>query len=277
MFPLRDNIPPRTFPFVNYTIIAICALVFLVQVASQEEGQAIVEKFGMIPARITNPDEPVMIRELVLVRTQWGVERQERLHQAAEPPIPAWMTLLTCIFLHGGWMHILGNMWFLHIFGDNVEDRLGHGMYLLFYLAAGVGASLVHLLSGPNSTLPTVGASGAIAGVMGGYFLLYPHARVLSVVPIFVFIQIIVLPAPLFLGVWFLLQFFQGTFAVGDVEAGGVAWWAHIGGFVIGIVSVLILRGVGWVRPPVEKRLPHTERPVSAFRYNRRWDDHAEY
>jgi membrane associated rhomboid family serine protease len=165
-------------------------------------------------------------------------------------------------------------MWFLHIFGDNVEDRLGHVTYLLFYLLAGLAASLVHLVSGPNSTIPTVGASGAIAGVMGGYFVLYPHSRVLAAVPIFVFIQILVLPAPLFLGVWFLLQFFQGSFAIGGMEAGGVAWWAHVGGFVAGVVMVLGARMLGFARPPVEQRLPHTEQPFGTYRYHRNWNDH---
>src|SRR5688500_16587571 len=167
MFPIRDNIPSRTFPVVNYTLIAVCVIVFLWQMASQQEEQTIVEKYGMIPARVTNPGQPVTVRERVLVQTQRGIDVVERPHQADEPPFPAWLTLLTCIFLHGGWMHMLGNMWFLHIFGDNVEDRLGHVGYLLFYLGAGLAASLVHLVSGPSSTIPTVGASGAIAGVMG--------------------------------------------------------------------------------------------------------------
>jgi membrane associated rhomboid family serine protease len=274
MFPIRDNIPSRTFPIVNWSLIAACSAVFLLQIGSAEEGQTIVEQYGMIPARVTNPDQPVMIRELVAVQTPLGIEGRERLHPAAEPPIPAWLTLLTCIFLHGGWMHILGNMWFLHIFGDNVEDRLGHVGYLVFYLVAGVAASLVHLVSGPNSTIPTVGASGAIAGVMGGYFVLYPHARVLTVVPIIIFLQIIVLPAPLFLGVWFLLQFFQGSFSIDGVEAGGVAWWAHVGGFVAGLAIVLTVRALGMASPPVERRLPHTESPFGAYRYHRNWDDH---
>jgi membrane associated rhomboid family serine protease len=255
-------------------LIAACALVFFVQLSSDEEGQAFVEKFGMIPARVTHPDRPVEITEIIPVQTPVGVRAGERKRVAAEASIPPWLTLLTCIFLHGGWMHILGNMWFLHIFGDNVEDRLGHVGYLFFYLLAGLAASLVHLLSGPNSTIPTVGASGAIAGVMGGYFVLYPHSRVLAVVPIVIFIQILVLPAPLFLGVWFLLQFFQGSFSIGDMEAGGVAWWAHVGGFVAGVVMVLALKAMGFCTPPVEQRLPHTESPFGAYRYRRNWNDH---
>src|SRR5262249_34301990 len=152
--------------------------------------------------------------------------------EAPEPAISPWWTLLTCMFLHGGWLHIIGNMWFLYIFGDNVEDRLGHFGYALFYLGSGVFASLTHLLTNASSTVPTLGASGAIAGVMGAYMVLYPHARVLTLIPIFYFIQILLLPAPLFLGIWFLIQAFQGTFAITSAKEGaGVAWWAHIGGF----------------------------------------------
>ena len=269
MFPLRDNIPSRTFAFVNYAMIGLCTLVFLAQLASQKDGQeTVVEQYGMIPARVLNPAEPVVLRDYEPVQTPRGIRLVERRRIAAEPPIPAWTTLLTCIFLHGGWLHFLGNMWFLHIFGDNVEDRIGHLGYLLFYLAAGVAASGVHLATNMGSTLPTVGASGAIAGVMGAYFVLYPHARVLSAVPIFVFIQILVLPAPLFLGVWFLLQFFQGTFSVGDTEAGGVAWWAHIGGFAVGVVAAFVLKKTHLAREPVKQVLPHTE-SVGSYRFHR--------
>ena len=146
-------------------------------------------------------------------------------------------------------MHIIGNMWMLWIFGDNVKDRLGHFWYLIFYLFCGVAASATHLLSGPDSTAPTIGASGAIAGVMGAYFVLYPRAMVLSLVPVFFFIQMVVLPAPVFLGIWFLLQFFQGTFAVTSLQNAGVAWWAHIGGFVSGLGIAWILKSQN-ITPP---------------------------
>ena len=132
--------------------------------------------------------------------------------------------------------------------GDNVEDRLGRWGYLLFYLASGVAASAAHLASDPGSTVPTIGASGAIAGVMGSYFLLYPRARVLTLVPIIYFQQFIVLPAPIFLGLWFLLQFFQGALASTSAESGGVAWWAHIGGFLAGLGVTLLLRKKGLLR-----------------------------
>lgn len=270
MLPLRDNIPARSFSFVNYLLIALSVGAFLAQQGSEgENGATVVEQFGMIPARVLNPGEPVEVHEAFQVRTRRGIEVLERSRLAAESAVPPWVTLLTCVFLHGGWLHLLGNMWFLHIFGDNVEDRLGHVGYLLFYLAAGVTASAVHLVTNSASTIPTVGASGAIAGVMGGYFVLYPHARVLTLVPIFIFIQIMVIPAPVFLGIWFLLQFFQGTFSLGSVQTGGVAWWAHIGGFVAGVVSVWLLNKAGTLRPPVDHVLPNTEN-YSGYRHQYR-------
>jgi membrane associated rhomboid family serine protease len=140
-------------------------------------------------------------------------------------------------------------MWFLHIFGDNVEDRLGHIGYFVFYLGCGVAASAAHLFTNASSTIPTIGASGAIAGVMGGYMLLYPHARVLTLVPIFFIIEIMVLPAHVFLGIWFLLQFFQGTLSISATEASGVAWWAHIGGFAAGLLALHLLRKAGALGP----------------------------
>jgi len=254
VIPLRDNIPSSTFPVVNLAIIVACTLVFLVQLADGE-GR-LVERFAMVPARVLDASVAIPVDEAVAVDTAYG-PRWVRHTRAMEPSaVPGWATLLTCTFLHGGWLHFLGNMWFLWIFGDNVEDRFGHAGYLLFYLAAGVGASLVHLASGPGSTMPTLGASGAIAGVMGAYLLLYPRARVLVLVPIFFFIQLMVFPAALFLGLWFLLQLFQGTLAIASVQAGGVAWWAHIGGFAIGVAAAWLLRGAGRLRAaPVPETL----------------------
>jgi membrane associated rhomboid family serine protease len=168
------------------------------------------------------------------------------LHYAVFP-------FFTSMFLHGGWLHLLGNMLYLYIFGDNVEDALGHVRYLLFYLACGVAASVTHLALNLDSVVPTVGASGAIAGVLGAYFLLYPKAKVLTLLPIFIFIQIVEIPAFLFLGFWFLLQFISGTVASASQNAGGVAWWAHIGGFAAGAAYTIFryrmfrrrLRGAG--------------------------------
>lgn len=268
MIPLRDNIPPRTFPFVNYLLIALCAVAFIAQLAEQSEGQGgLVERLGMIPARVFHPNEPITLREEVLARNSYG-ELQRVVRERELPPVnfSPWWTLLTCIFLHGGWMHILGNMWFLHIFGDNVEDRFGHVGYLVFYLASGIFASATHLLSAPESTVPTIGASGAIAGVMGAYCLLYPRAKVLAIVPIFVFIQTLVIPAPFFLGVWFLMQLYEGSTA--DQTGTGVAWWAHIGGFAVGFAAAWLLEKTGRTRPPVTTVLPNTER-LSHYRFRR--------
>src|SRR6185295_4203448 len=148
----------------------------------------------------------------------------------------------TAMFLHGGWLHLIGNMWYLWIFGDNIEDRLGHVTYLLFYLLCGLGAGIVHTFFNAESVLPSVGASGAIAGVLGAYVISYPFARVVTLVPIFIFVQIIEIPALIVLGFWFVMQLFTGTAALATTSAnnGGVAWWAHIGGFVIGIILVSI-------------------------------------
>jgi membrane associated rhomboid family serine protease len=162
-------------------------------------------------------------------------------------------------------MHLIGNCWFLYIFGDNVEDRLGHGLYALFYIVSGVGASAIHWAAGPDSIVPTIGASGAIAGVMGAYFLLYPHARVLSAVPIVIFLEIIVLPAYVFLGVWFVFQFLQGSLSAASSTGGGVAWWAHIGGFLVGGGGLLLLKYGGLLKSAPGHEPPR--RRVAVYRY----------
>jgi membrane associated rhomboid family serine protease len=147
------------------------------------------------------------------------------------------------MFIHGGWGHLIGNMWYLWIFGDNVEDRFGHARYLLFYLAAGIVAALVQYATNPASSLPTVGASGAIAGVLGAYAVAFPRARIVTLVPLFIFIQIMSLPALLVLGLWFVFQFFSGTLALAGAVGGGIAFWAHIGGFAFGALAMLVLGG----------------------------------
>lgn len=265
MIPLRDNIPSRSIPVVNMLVIAACALVFVWQLQDQGDDQAeMIDRYGMIPAQISHPNQPVTVREIYPVRIRGQVRLAEIERQLPAPVIPPVLTLLTCVFLHGGWMHFLGNMWFLWIFGDNVEDRFGHFGYLLFYLGCGVAASVTHYASMPDSTMPTIGASGAIAGVMGAYMYLYPRATVLSLVPIFYFIRIIVLPAPVFLGIWFLMQLLQGMGA----SASGVAWWAHIGGFVIGAAIAAVLGRTHALSPPVPERLPDTDR-ITMYRYRR--------
>jgi rhomboid family protein len=174
---------------------------------------------------------------------QFGVVPYAVAHwpQSDLPFLAIVIPYLTSMFLHGGWLHVIGNMWYLWIFGDNVEDRLGHFAFLVFYLLCGIGAGVVHTLLNVSSTVPSVGASGAIAGVLGAYLVSYPYARVLTLVPIFVFVQVIEIPAMIVLGLWFIMQFFYGTASLATTsvsQSGGVAWWAHVGGFVIGILLV---------------------------------------
>jgi membrane associated rhomboid family serine protease len=177
------------------------------------------------------------------------VRREETLPALTIPP---WMTLFTCMFLHGSLMHIIGNMWFLVIFGDNVEDRFGHVPFLLMYLLSGLAASLLQIASGPESAIPTVGASGAIAGVMGAYLLLYPHSRVVTLVPLGIIWQTMLLPGPVFLGIWFLFQFVSAAFTPADI--GGVAFWAHVGGFVAGLALAWWGKVSGWLATPTRRR-----------------------
>ncbi|MCS6858850.1 MAG: rhomboid family intramembrane serine protease [Abditibacteriales bacterium] len=211
MLPLRDNIPSRRYPFVNIALIWTNFLAFAYQLSLGDRLDDFLRLTGVVPAHFTQGTSPL-----------------------------GWYPLLTSLFLHGGWMHLLGNMLFLWIFGDNVEDRLGHLRYLFFYLVCGVGASIVHIFFNLNSTVPAIGASGAISGVLAGYLMLYPTARVATLVIFFFLIDIVELPALLFIGIWFLQQFFAGVAMLpfADAAVGGVAYWAHIGGFVVGFVCV---------------------------------------
>ncbi len=266
VIPLKDNIPSRSTPVVNYGVLVLCGVVFLLQLAAGRTS-TMVEKYGMIPARVTHPGQPLIVSEPVIVRRGVFVVQQRVERKVAEPPFSPFLTLVTCMFLHGGWIHFLGNMLFLYIFGDNVEDRLGHVGYAVFYLVTGVLAGLAHWVTAPNSVTPTIGASGAIAGVMGAYFLFYPHARVLTVIPIFFFLEFVVLPAWLMLGFWFVIQLYQGSLAGG---AGGVAWWAHIGGFAVGAGAAYALRTVGLVRKELPRVYPATGQ-FRAYRSRRPW------
>ena len=250
MIPLRDNIPSRTVPVMNYLLIAACVGVFFLQLGAPHANYD--QQYGLVPARVMHPDAKHVLSVIEQVRTPLGIREQPVNYTLPPAAVPNWLTLLSCIFLHGGLMHLLGNMWFMFIFGDNVEDRLGHVGYLLFYLVCGAAASATQLAVDPDSTMPTIGASGAIAGVMGAYFYLYPRAMVLTLVPIVFLLQMLVIPAPLFLGIWFLMQFLQ--------RMPGVAWWAHIGGFVAGLVIVIFLGRSHRTRPPVEMRRPRAER-----------------
>jgi len=213
MIPLRDNIRTRTVPFVTYVIIGANVAAFLMELSLGPNLERFIYIFGVVPQKVVfaASQEPALLPYAII-------------------------PFFTSIFLHGGWLHLLGNMLYLYIFGDNVESALGHFRYLIFYLACGVAASLAHLLANPSSNAPTIGASGAIAGVLGAYFLLFPRAKVVTLLPIFFFITFIEVPAILFLGFWFLIQFLSGSMTYGsDAASAGVAWWAHIGGFAVGV------------------------------------------
>lgn len=216
MIPIRDSIPSRTVPVVTRALILINALVFFFELALPPQArESLFYLFGVVPARFMHP------------------------HWAAAQGFPAgaYWSLVTYQFLHGGWLHIIGNMWALWIFGDNVEDAMGHGRFAGFYLLCGVLAALTQVLTQPNSTLPSIGASGAIAGVLGAYLLLYPTARIVVLLPILFFPFFFELPAVLYLGFWFLLQLFSGTRALAAPgQVGGIAFWAHVGGFVSGLL-----------------------------------------
>ena len=224
MFPIRDDQPSFSKPFVNYFIIGLNVLVFIFELTVQFQGpralDALVFQFGVVPEHF-----------------------ERALTGAPNYTIPGtFLTIFTSMFLHAGWLHIIGNMWFLWIFGDNVEDYLGHFVYLIFYLLCGVVASLAHIALNAGSTLPSVGASGAIAGIMGAYILLYPRARVLTLVVLIVFFTFWWIPAWVFLGYWFLFQFLaaNATAVSAGHQTGGVAFWAHVGGFVAGLILIKV-------------------------------------
>jgi membrane associated rhomboid family serine protease len=219
MIPIRDAIRSKNFPMVNTFIIVVNVLVFVWQLFQGPRLEEALYFFGIVPLRYSNPE----------IASQFTSIQQV-------------LPFFTSMFLHGGFLHILGNMWFLYIFGDNVEDRLGHIRYLIFYLLCGVVAGLAHLLTNWNSKIPTIGASGAISGVMGAYLLLYPRARILTLIPIFFFFQFFELPAFIFLGYWFLIQLLSAGLSPRNI--GGIAFWAHIGGFVSGLIAVKLFDAI---------------------------------
>ena len=202
MIPIRDTIKAETYPMVNLSLITINVVVFLFELSQGPALSRFVYTYGLVPARYSVPQ----------ISTHFDSGQQI-------------FSFLSFMFLHGGFLHLLGNMWILYIFGDNVEDKLGHFRYLVFYLLCGFTSGMSHLFLNWYSEIPTVGASGAIAGVMGAYFVLYPGARVLTLIPIFFFLQFVEIPAFLFLGLWFVFQFLSA--AVSSGQEGGIAWWAH--------------------------------------------------
>ena len=209
MIPLRDSQPSYSPPVMTVTIIAANVLIFLFEFSLDPFSlNHLIYVYGVIPDRFQFSD------------------------------------LITSMFLHGGWMHLIGNMWFLWIYGDNVEDILGRWKFLLFYLLCGIAAGLTHVLTNPLSRVPTIGASGAVAGVMGAYLLKFPHSRILTLVPIFVFFTTVEVPAAFILVYWMVIQLFSGVGSIGysHLQEGGVAWFAHVGGFLAGMVLVNLFR-----------------------------------
>jgi len=208
MIPLRDVIPSRTTPYVTVTLILLNAIVFLYELSLGSSLNQFIFSYGLVPAEFS------------------------------------WLTVFSSMFLHGGLLHVGGNMLYLWIFGDNVEDRVGHGRFVAFYLLCGIAAALAQTYTNGGSTVPMVGASGAVAGVMGAYFVLYPRSRIVTLVPIVIFIQIIEIPAIFFLGIWFLMQFVSGvgSLATAGQSIGGIAFWAHVAGFAAGAAGILVFR-----------------------------------
>ncbi|MFQ5884591.1 MAG: rhomboid family intramembrane serine protease [Thermoplasmata archaeon] len=221
MIPLKDENPSRTFPAVTVTLIVINMVVFFYEVSLGRNVEQFVYRMGATPYNIVHVG------------------------------LSAYPTLFTSMFIHGGWEHVLGNMLYLWIFGDNVEDFLGRIRFIIFYLFCGVVASFAHILTQAGSQIPTIGASGAISGVLGGYILLYPKARVLTLIPLGYFIRLVRLPAVAVLGMWILIQLFSGFASLPGAGArGGVAFFAHIGGFVVGLVLIRLFGGRRQPRRP---------------------------
>ena len=236
MIPLRDNNPRRTVPVVTYVLVILNVLAFFWELSLGQRLDRAIFEVAFIPARFWVPG--YFFIDL--------------------------FTIFTSMFLHGGFMHIGSNMLYLWIFGDNIEDRLGHFRYLLFYLLCGIAATMAHAFFNASSKVPAIGASGAIAGVLGAYLILYPHARVVTLIPIFVFITIREIPAVFVLGLWFVLQLFSGVGSLGIPDAqdlGGVAYFAHIGGFVAGMLLILVLGGM---------RTPRRAQPPPPWWYDQR-------
>ncbi|GJL50465.1 rhomboid family intramembrane serine protease [Candidatus Nitrospira salsa] len=233
MIPLKDDNPTAITPYLTVSFIVACVLVFLYQFSLPVEyGEVFVYQYGAIPA-------------VVFGHTQLPFELVS---------LPPYGTLLSSMFLHGGWMHLIGNMLYLWIFGDNIEDVMGHGKFIVFYLSCGILAALSHAMVDPESVVPMVGASGAISGVLGAYLLLFPRAHVLVLVPLGFFTQMMHVPAAIVLGLWFVLQIVSGGMSIGH-EGGGVAFFAHVGGFVAGMVLIGVFKHphVRFFNPPTHR------------------------
>ncbi len=235
MFPLKDDNPTSIVPIVTWVLIVINVMVFFYQLSLEpRNSEAFVYQFGAIPAVIAGG----------------------RKLPAGIAVVPPFMSIFTSMFLHGGWMHLIGNMWFLWIFGNNIEEAMGGLRYLVFYVICGFLASGAHILFNIGSAIPSIGASGAIAGVLGAYLLIYPRARVLTLIFLFFFARMLWIPAGFILAIWFLIQLWSGAIS-GNQPGGGVAFWAHVGGFVAGVALVGLFK----------RREVHFFNPARHFRY----------
>ena len=209
MLPLKDNIIHRKFPAVTISLIVVNALVFFHEVSLGRRIQEFIYLYGFTPAYVFTHTAPVL------------------------KIVP----LFTSMFLHAGWLHLIGNMWFLWVFANSVEDKLGHFNFAVLYIMCGLSAAAAHFIMNSRSEIPVVGASGAIAGILGAYVVMFPRAKILTLLPVFIFLEIIEIPAFIFLGIWFLYQFFLGIMSTGSYGT-GIAFWAHIGGFIAGILLI---------------------------------------
>jgi membrane associated rhomboid family serine protease len=253
MIPLRDYRRSRTFPVVTVALVILNLLVFSFQLTRSERSTEWVETGPWRDAGVQFLDDPtysrygsVEIPQRFVFDMSYGLIPGEFMRQIDLPPripLPVWLTLISHMFLHGSLWHILGNLLYLWIFGDNVEDALGHVKFLVFYLLCGAIAAFAQIAIAPNSGTPLIGASGAIAGVLGAYLMLFPHSRVLTLIPIFFFLRLTAIPAVVLLGLWFLFQVISGAGSIG--ASAGVAWFAHIGGFIAGLLLVFLFRRRG--------------------------------
>ncbi len=241
MIPLKDNIVARNFPIVNIGLIVMNSVFFIYQLSYGHRAEELIYALGFIPSRFL------------------AQQAQGLLSPSSIVPV------FSSMFMHANLIHLMANMWFLWIFGDNVEDCMGHGRYLLFFLLCGVASVAAQAIAEPQSTIPMIGASGAVSGVLGAYFLTYPHARILTLLPIFILFYLIELPAYFFLGFWFVLQFMQGSIhSLNQQEiTGGVAFWAHVGGFIAGVGLLQVFRLKDWQRPVLQsaKKIRRIGRP----------------
>ncbi len=228
MIPLKDTTSRKTFPYVTLLLILVNGAVFIHEISlSHAASEAFIRTYALSPAKIA----------LALQGHRYTLGQ-------------AFFPLITCMFLHAGWLHIIGNMWFLWIFGGNVEDRMGPAPYLLFYLLCGIGSGVAQVFFSWGSHIPSLGASGAIAGVLGAYIVFFPRSQILTLIPLLIIWFTARIPAWIFIGLWFLIQFASGVSSIAQAATGGVAWWAHVGGFLLGLFIAAIVRGLGKKPPP---------------------------